>query len=210
MMPSASPVCRKRIQERAFCPVDWLENGAQFSTAPVSPRASGCGALRLSTIPLIDVEAHGRGPRLGGRVNVSVRQSPACAAARAIARRKTASAARGAAPTLGAGRGARDAAGVRVSDRRGGRAGSSAAARAANRRLLADAAIDEVVRPWIREHRRGRDDHREGQGGPDAEHVMPVEVARLAGLCPRIEQEARLERGPLLDPRQPEIQPAQD
>ena len=76
--------------------------------------------------------------------------------------------------------------------------------------MIAGETIDEVVGPRIREDGGRRDDDGERDGGPDAKYVVPVEVARFG--CRRfvVEEQARLERGPFEDARQPEIHPAQD
>jgi hypothetical protein len=67
------------------------------------------------------------------------------------------------------------------------------------RRLLAEAAIDEIADLRIREHGcRGDDDH-ERDRAPDTEYVVPVEIACFAACGLRVEPEPDFEHRPVED-----------
>ena len=60
-------------------------------------------------------------------------------------------------------------------------------------RCLADGAVDKVAGPGIRDHGSARDDDGEGNGTPEANDVVPVEVPGLGGqAAPKPEDVAEL------------------
>ena len=72
-------------------------------------------------------------------------------------------------------------------------------------RGVAERPIDEIAGPAVRDDHAGERDDEEGQGRPDADDVVPVEVARLSGEPALKEADAR-DAADAAQPRPPDVE----